>query len=129
MELIYTKSAESDYETVRQVAFNHFEISQKYLAVLKREKAILLNGEPTWLDRSLICGDTVTFRLNESEQLFEEPEKMKLAILYEDELFLAVNKPPFMPVHTSARHISGTLSNGVAAIFAERGIKHKVRQT
>ena len=41
------------------------------------------------------------------------PEPLPLDIVYEDDVLLAVNKPPGMVVHPSFRNPSGTLLNGV----------------
>jgi len=42
-------------------------------------------------------------------------------ILYEDEAVIAVNKPPFMPTHTSYRHNDDALSNAVCLYMANKG--------
>jgi 23S rRNA pseudouridine1911/1915/1917 synthase len=54
----------------------------------------------------------------EGETVLEEPlglypEEIPLAILYEDDYLLAVNKPPDMVVHPSCGHRSGTLVNAI----------------
>ncbi len=47
--------------------------------------------------------------------------KMDLAILYEDEDLLVINKPAGMPVHPSMGNYENTLANGIAWYFAEKG--------
>jgi 23S rRNA pseudouridine1911/1915/1917 synthase len=42
-----------------------------------------------------------------------EPEELHLAIVYEDEFLIAIDKPPGMVVHPTYRNWSGTLLNGV----------------
>ena len=42
-----------------------------------------------------------------------EPEALDLAVVYEDESLIVVNKPPGMVVHPTYRNASGTLLNGL----------------
>ncbi len=42
-----------------------------------------------------------------------------LVVLYEDEHVLAVDKPPFLPVHPSGRHLSDTLIQRIHARYAQ----------
>ena len=51
----------------------------------------------------------------EEEPLSLVPEDIPLEVLYEDEYFLAINKPADMVVHPSFGHASGTLVNAVLA--------------
>jgi 23S rRNA pseudouridine1911/1915/1917 synthase len=48
------------------------------------------------------------------------PEEIPLDILYEDEYFLAVNKPAGMVVHPSFGHSSGTLVNAVLGYLGDK---------
>lgn len=49
------------------------------------------------------------------------PTADDLTILYEDEDFLAVDKPPFLPVHPSGRHLTDTLIQRVHARYLGDG--------
>ena len=52
---------------------------------------------------------------------------MDLDILYEDEYYLVINKPPHLPVHPSMLHYENSLSNGVKYYFDSIGLKKKIR--
>jgi len=54
------------------------------------------------------------------EPLTLEAQPIPLEILYEDEYFLAVNKPKNMVVHPSFGHKKGTLVNALLAYFGEK---------
>ena len=56
----------------------------------------------------------------EEEPLTLTPQAIPIEILYEDEYFLAVNKPKDMVVHPSFGHRDGTLVNAVLAYLEER---------
>lgn len=58
----------------------------------------------------------------EEEPLKLEPQDIPLDILYEDDFFLAVNKPGGMVVHPSFGHSEGTLVNAVLAYLNERAV-------
>jgi len=57
----------------------------------------------------------------EEEPLMLEPQEIPLNILYEDDYFLAVNKPKGMVVHPSFGHRDGTLVNAVLAYLKRQG--------
>lgn len=54
------------------------------------------------------------------------PEEIPLDILYEDDYFLAVNKPADMVVHPSFGHSSGTLVNAVLGYLERQGFRFQV---
>lgn len=95
-----------------------FGISASLLSRLKRsENGITKNGEFARTIDTIAGGDTLKIRI-ESHGKLPQPSEDMLQIVYEDEDILAVNKPPFMPVHESRNHIGDTLSNAVAAHLA-----------
>ena len=57
----------------------------------------------------------------EESPLNLEPQEIPLDIVYEDEYFLAVNKPKGMVVHPSFGHKEGTLVNAVLAYLGKHG--------
>ncbi|MBR3325569.1 MAG: RluA family pseudouridine synthase [Clostridia bacterium] len=52
---------------------------------------------------------------------------MSLNIIYEDEAFLVINKPAFMPIHPTAYHLNDTLANGVRYYFDSIDLRKKIR--
>src|SRR5829696_5856413 len=48
------------------------------------------------------------------------PEPVDLAVLYEDESLIALNKPAGLVVHPTYRNTSGTLLNGILWRFRDR---------
>lgn len=79
----------------------------------------------------LVDGQQVkpSFRVRPGQQIIAEPpeivedgpvpEDVPLDILYEDEHFVAVNKPPAMVVHPARGNWSGTLTNALAFHFQQ----------
>lgn len=57
--------------------------------------------------------DTIEIEIDPPEKMSVEPEEMDLNIVFENELFLIVNKPAGLVVHPGAGNHSGTLINGI----------------
>ncbi len=66
-------------------------------------------------------GDEVEFEIDPLEQISAEPEKMELDIVFENEDFLIVDKPPGLVVHPGAGNYRGTLVNGLVYHLGKNG--------
>lgn len=89
-------------------------VSARLLTRLKRtENGITRDGKLLRSIDTVNSGDVITLKFPD-EELSVEPTEGKLDILFEDKSILAVNKPPFMPVHPVHEHIFDTLANIVA---------------
>lgn len=126
MELQYIVKDELN---IRQVLRQEFGVSERLLKKLKINKKIYLNNNnDIYLDKIVNKGDKIKINLD-----FEEVNdniistKMKLDILYEDDSIIALNKPPFTPVHPSLNHYEDSLSNGLKYYFDSLGLKKKIR--
>lgn len=75
-----------------------------------RDGGVLLNGLPAKASRRLRVGDRLSVRLPELPDSRLIPEEIPLDILYEDEAFVVVNKPPGMIVHPGKGNYGGTLA-------------------
>ena len=89
---------------------------------LKWQDAILVNGKPEHTDFSVNPGDAIAVLLDESEPEYPA-EDGSITILYEDEHFLAVDKPAGMLIHPSRSCFVGTLANFVAGYYRKTGQK------
>lgn len=96
-------------------------LSARALAELKRlEGGLTLNGKPCRSVDPLPAGGVLELRLP-AENVFYEPVAGPLSILYEDEDYLIVDKPPGMPIHPSPGHDRDSLLNRVAYYYGETG--------
>ncbi len=82
--------------------------------------AVLSDGQPIHMNALLAGGEEIRVMLPE-EKLSDKirPEEIPLSVLYEDADILVIDKPPGMPVHSSAGHFRGTLANAVAFRYEE----------
>jgi len=82
--------------------------------------AVLVDGGARGKSHKLAGGETVEFELPETPV---EPEvaPLDLAIAYEDDHLLVVDKPAGVVVHPGPGHASGTLAHALALVGAEGG--------
>ena len=73
----------------------------------------LVDGKPAKASHRLRPGERVTLRLPLPRPSGIVPEAIPLAILYEDEAILVLDKPAGMVVHPAAGNYSGTLVNAL----------------
>lgn len=72
------------------------------------------------------AGETVVLTLPQ-DTLRVEPTAMPIAVAFEDDMLLVVDKPPYLAVHPSAGRPEPTLANGVMAYWEARGENHSFR--
>ena len=128
MNLKYCIQPNDNYFIIKELLKVKFQISDRLLIKLKKNKKILLNGSPTFVDYNLKPFDTVEIIIDfeeESENIVSL--EMNLDIIYEDEYYLVINKPAGLAVHPSILHYNNSLSNGVKYYFEQNDIKKKIR--
>lgn len=101
-------------------------LSTRWVRKLKQEKGVLVNGYNISMNAKLRVGDNIEILIPEENNIFE-PESMNIEVLYEDEHFIVVNKPPNMVVHPTKGHPFNTLANGIAHYMISKGDNYKIR--
>lgn len=92
-----------------------------------KDNKVQINGKKAYRDSSVKDGDLVELDTAEQVNTAIEPEDIPISIIYEDELLLAVNKPPYMLVHPTPNHPGGTLLNAAAWYFRQKGEDSSLR--
>lgn len=123
----YFISEEYSGKSIKDYLINHLSISHRTLVKLKKNSSILLNGEKVYVTRKLKTGDRLEIILQDEESENVIPEAFDLNTIYEDDYMIAVNKPPYMPVHPSKSHYTGTLANALAYYYMSMGRNIKIR--
>ena len=119
--------AANDGELLRD-AIGKYGISKRGLTSIKyRGGAILVNEEERTVRHVLKKEDVITI-LFPPEELSEGliVEHKDLPILYEDESFLILDKPPFMNTIPSRENPTGSLANYIGGYFEKQGIHSTV---
>lgn len=102
-------------QEVTTTSINHIikqhHISQRMRRKLKNDGYILINNNNTSWDTLIHGNDHLVISI-EPEQEFSHTD-MDLAILYEDEYILAINKAAGVLMHPTSTVRDGTLANGV----------------
>jgi 23S rRNA pseudouridine1911/1915/1917 synthase len=75
--------------------------------------AITLDGGPKRPRDAVAGGEIVSLQPQEELSVRAEPEPIALAVVFEDEHLLVVNKPAGLVVHPGAGNPTGTLMNGL----------------
>ena len=99
-----------------------YQMSHKLFSSFKHNGGLLVNGSPVYANYVLCAGDTLSIDIedyNENKNII--PVEMPLNIIYEDELYIAFNKPANVPVHPSFGHHEDTLANGLMFLMKKRG--------
>ncbi len=91
----------------------------------RRECGITVNGQHVTVRYVLSSGDELYL---DSDDAFEDenpnitPSDAPIDIIYEDGDVICVNKPAYMPTHTSMGHHTDTLANALCAEYKRRGV-------
>ena len=110
MILHYTVPAAEDGRTLKSVLRDSLRLSAAQLRRLKAADALSVNGVPCYADHRLREGDKLALPMTEPEPAFP-PEEGPLAVLYEDEHLLAVDKHRGIILHPTHSRFTGTLAN------------------
>lgn len=97
----------------RYLAARFPERSRTFFATLARLGQVSANGRPVPPRYRIKEKDVIAFAAAEPPRPRPAPEPIRIEILYEDDLLMAVNKPAGMVVHPAKGHWSGTLVNAV----------------
>lgn len=123
----HTVTPEEAGRTVEEILTGTLGVSRRRMQKLTRGRGILLNRRPAFLARKTRVGDMVAARLVWDEEPGLEPVPMTLDVAYEDAEVLVVNKPPGLLVHPTSPEQRATLAHGIAARYADQGVRRKVR--
>jgi 23S rRNA pseudouridine1911/1915/1917 synthase len=93
--------------------------SRARLQRLIDDEEVLVNGQRAKSSYKLRVKDEIEVDLVPAPTAQFQPENIPVAILYEDDSIVVVNKPSGLVVHPGAGIASGTLANALAFHFAE----------
>ncbi len=119
--LTYTVPETYDGARIQDFLRRECGLSWRMVVRLKgTDRGITADGEAIRTIDRVRAGQTVALTFPEDQVRIEGVE-MPLAIVYEDEHLLVVDKPPYLAVHPSAGKPDPTLANGVVAYYEKKG--------
>lgn len=130
--IIKYKIKETDkIKSIKDILCNELYVSNRLYRKLKQNNCIYINNMENAVipgKTDIKVGDNILVNLDYPEDTSNIiPVEDILNVLYEDEFILAVDKPPFMPVHPSMDHFTDSLSNIVRYYFDKNHIYKKTR--
>lgn len=126
MKKIYKITDKDNGMAVRDYIRSTLGFSARALKSLKYHGSITVDGNKVFADFLLQSGSLLELEFPEENSETIAPENIPLDIIFEDEHFLAVNKPAYMPVHPSQGHRSGTLANAVMYLYRDEPFVFRV---
>lgn len=97
------------------------DLSRSAIQRLMEEGRIRLNDRPVKPSHRIKPGDRIRIEVPRAEPLEIRPEAIPIAVLYEDDELLVLNKPAGLVVHPAPGHWGGTLVNALLHHFQRRG--------
>ncbi len=88
-------------------------LTRSQAQILVRQGLALLMGQQAAPSRKVSAGEEISWPPREPEHLHAEPQDLPLAIVFEDEHLMIIDKPRGQVVHPAAGHRDGTLVNAV----------------
>jgi 23S rRNA pseudouridine1911/1915/1917 synthase len=95
--------------------------SRSRVAALIKAGAVTVDGVARSKSYAPTPGQTIVVTVPEEAPPTTAPENLPVAILFEDQWLMVVDKPAGMPVHPSKGHSSGTLVNALVGHGAAGG--------
>ena len=127
MKKVITVELSAEKLNIKEFLEKHCSLSSRKVKQLLKEKKIQINNKTAYYDNIVKSGDKVVVDSSEAGKDSTSPENIQIDVVYEDEYFLAVNKPAGMLVHPTQNHPKNTLANGVKFYFAAKGLDIPVR--
>lgn len=122
MILHYTHTSPEN-ASLREAVLSLPGISKNMLPKLKHGKKITVNGKHLWYDYTLKAGDQIELDTAISEEAIYFKGLSPVAVLYEDDNYLVLNKKPGLTVHPSLYHYEDNLLCHGASYLASKNEK------
>ena len=103
LKLVVTSALEG--QSYKAIIKNQFNMSNRLFNKLKKLEKIIVNGEIAFVNKIAKTGDNINISLDyeEDDDITAQNDK-EIKILFEDDLFLAVDKPANIVVHPTSLH-------------------------
>jgi 23S rRNA pseudouridine1911/1915/1917 synthase len=112
---------------IRDYMKDNLNLSGRFIRGSAMNRRLRVNEKGVKLNYKLQQGDIIEVTVNPEESQNIEGEDLNIKVIYEDDDLLIVDKPPFMVVHPTKSHPTGTLANGVIHHFRSNSDNSIVR--
>lgn len=104
---------------IRDYMKDELNLSGRFIRNSAMGQRLMVNGKEVRLSYKLSEGEEIQVKVTKEENQDIQGENLNIQVVYEDDDLLIVNKPPFMVVHPTKSHPTGTLANGVIYYFRQ----------
>ncbi len=111
---------------IKDIIYGRLALSRGLLRRMKQGGGVFLNGEPAFITQRVVACDRIRIQFADAATSVV-PQQIPLTIVYEDDSLLVVNKPPDLAVYPTRSYPDGTLANGLAYLWQEKGMERKIR--
>jgi 23S rRNA pseudouridine1911/1915/1917 synthase len=118
--LLHVVTAEEAGKRTDVVVASLAGASRSLAAQSAKEGAVLVNGVPAKPSLALEEGDVLEYEVRQRPTLVATPQPIELAVLYEDDDVMVIDKPAGMVTHPAHGARNGTLVNAILAHVADR---------
>lgn len=122
----YTLVKEDEELYIKELLQRRFHFSSRLIRKLKVEGGVFVNGKPARMRQKGRAGDVLRVSFPRESSYFG-PEDIPLAVVYEDDDLLVLDKQPGLVVHPTKNYQTGTLANALAFHMQSRGVNYKIR--
>lgn len=120
MSIVRYKVTEAGNDVkIRDYMKDELNLSGRFIRNSAMGQRLMVNGKQVRLSYKLSEGDEIQVKVTKEENQDIQGENLNIQVVYEDDDLLIVNKPPFMVVHPTKSHPTGTLANGVIYHFRQ----------
>lgn len=114
MRIYYKMPMQSEDKRLSSILRKQLKLSTSMIKKLKAGDLVFVDGAAVYMNTMVGAGSEITVNLPDEPYPDYPVEKGSLSVLYEDDLFIAVDKPAGILVHPSRSRFSGTLTNFVS---------------
>lgn len=110
--------------TLQELLTEQWLLPKKMRHLLRMQKGVTVNHMPATFQQTVKAGDKLTFTLQEADYPYQTlalGEPRQVAVLYEDEQLIVVNKPAGLKTHPNEPGETATMANHLAAYLAPQG--------
>lgn len=110
--------------TLQELLTEQWLLPKKMRHLLRMQKGVTVNHMPATFQQTVKAGDKLTFTLQETDYPYQTlalGDPRQVAVLYEDEQIIVVNKPAGIKTHPNEPEETAAMSNHLAAYLAPQG--------
>lgn len=125
-EYSFIVTKEDETASIRRLLKKRLGFSSRLLASMHADGMVFINDKLLTGKSKPKPGDLIR-AVMPNETSYFEPESIPFSVVYEDDAFMAVNKPAGYIVHPTKGKAEHTMANAISYYIADKGQRYKIR--